>query len=183
MLIPRKPLDEEGNEIDPREELVQRLLEYKRYKSVIEDMRKLEEQRSKMQHRGNTSGELRKIAEKALVDVELQSVTLFKLMRAFERVLRRLEDRNRKPPVHRVYNFSYSIQEQQIYLLSSIKPGQRRSFVDIFGGCKERMHAVITFLALLELLNLQKIHCVEGIGINNFWLEAPKEQSAFGEEE
>jgi len=47
MLIPRKEVDEEGNEIDPREELVQRLLEYKRYKSVLADMRKLEEQRSK----------------------------------------------------------------------------------------------------------------------------------------
>ena len=46
MLIPRKQLDEEGNEIDPREELIQRLLEYKRYKSVLEDMRKLEEARS-----------------------------------------------------------------------------------------------------------------------------------------
>ena len=38
MLIPRKPLDEEGNEIDPRDELVQRLLEYKRYKSVLDEM-------------------------------------------------------------------------------------------------------------------------------------------------
>ena len=35
MLIPRKPIDEEGNEVDPREELVQRLLEYKRYKSCL----------------------------------------------------------------------------------------------------------------------------------------------------
>ena len=47
MLIPRKPIDEEGNEIDPREELVQRLLEYKRYKSVLEEMRQMEEKRTK----------------------------------------------------------------------------------------------------------------------------------------
>ena len=43
MLIPRKPVDEEGNEIDPREELVARLLEYKKYKSVLEEMREMEE--------------------------------------------------------------------------------------------------------------------------------------------
>ncbi|MEZ4897247.1 MAG: segregation/condensation protein A [Saprospiraceae bacterium] len=39
MLIPRKPLNEEGQEIDPRQELVERLLEYKRYKSVLDDLR------------------------------------------------------------------------------------------------------------------------------------------------
>ena len=61
MLLPRKPLDEEGNEIDPREELVQRLLEYKRYKSVLEDLRKLEEDRSFRNLRGNVSRELRKL--------------------------------------------------------------------------------------------------------------------------
>jgi len=46
MLIPRKELDEEGNEIDPREELAQRLLEYKRYKEILEEMRAHEDLRS-----------------------------------------------------------------------------------------------------------------------------------------
>ena len=103
MLIPRKPVDEEGNEIDPREELVQRLLEYKRYKSVLDDMRKLEERRSFMIPRGNTTKEVRKIAEVALVDVELESITLYKLMRSFERVMQRLNDRSQKKTVHKVY--------------------------------------------------------------------------------
>jgi segregation and condensation protein A len=55
MLIPRKELDEAGNEIDPREELIQRLMEYKRYKSVLEEMRQLEEMRSQKNPRGNVS--------------------------------------------------------------------------------------------------------------------------------
>ncbi len=80
MLLPRKELDEEGNEIDPREELVQRLLEYKRYKEVIEDLRSYEERRGKVNPRGNASDELQKIANKALVDVELESITMFKLL-------------------------------------------------------------------------------------------------------
>ncbi|MFT5766171.1 MAG: segregation and condensation protein A, partial [Saprospiraceae bacterium] len=62
MLIPRKPVDEEGNEIDPREELVARLMEYKRYKSILEEMRTLEEDRSFRSPRGNTAKELKKIA-------------------------------------------------------------------------------------------------------------------------
>ena len=43
MLLPRPQLDEEGNEIDPREELIKHLLEYKKYKSVIDSFQKMEE--------------------------------------------------------------------------------------------------------------------------------------------
>jgi segregation and condensation protein A len=174
MLIPRKPLDDEGNEIDPREELVQRLLEYKRYKSVLEEMRTMEEDRSFRNVRGNTSQELRQIATKALVDIELESLNLFKLMKAFERILLRMED-NKKKAVHHVYTYKHSVQGQQIYLLSRVKKGIKTEFKTIFGNCENRVHAVITFLALLELLNMQKIKCILGIGVNNFWLTVPDE--------
>ncbi|MEM1320191.1 MAG: segregation/condensation protein A [Bacteroidota bacterium] len=170
MLIPRKPIDEEGNEIDPREELVQRLLEYKRYKSVLEDMRAMEEKRSVRNERGGVTKELQQIATKALVDIELESLTLFKLLRAFERVLQRQEDKKAKA-IHRVYNYNYSIQGQQVWLLTRVRHGQRADFTTIFGSCKDRIHAIVTFLALLELLNMQKLHCIPGMGVNNFWLE------------
>ena len=174
MLIPRKPVDDEGNEIDPREELVQRLLEYKRFKSVLEEMRGMEDDRALRNKRGNTSKELAKIATKALVDIELESLNLFKLMRAFERILLRLEDNKRKA-VHRVYTYNHTVQGQQIYLLSRVKKGVKTDFKSIFGKCENRVHAVITFLALLELLNMQKIKCILGIGTNNFWLTVPDE--------
>ena len=68
MILPRKPLDEEGNEIDPREELVRRLVEYKRYKATIDEFRDLEESRSQKMPRGNAAKELKKLSQKALVD-------------------------------------------------------------------------------------------------------------------
>ena len=175
MLIPRKEIDEEGNEIDPREELVQRLLEYKRYKSVLEEMRAMELARSEREGRGNTSKELAKIATKALVDIELESVTLFKLLKTFERMVQRYEDRANQKIVHKVYRYSYTIQDQQVYLLSKVKKGKKSSFEEIFGYCKNRVHAIVTFLALLELINLQKIHVTQGLGTNNFWLIEPEE--------
>jgi len=169
MLIPRKPVDEEGNEIDPREELVQRLLEYKRYKSVLDEMRQMEEQRSKQRLRGNVSRELRQIATKALVDAELESLTLFKLLRAFERVVERYEYAH-PDTVHRIYQFSYTIEDQQTEIISRVRDGQRATFTDVFGHCQNRIHAIITFLALLELLNLQMVAITVGLGKNNFWL-------------
>jgi len=172
MLIPRKPVDEEGNEIDPREELVKRLLEYKRYKGILDDMRTLEESRALQHYRGNTSRELRSIATKALVDVELESLTLFKLMKAFQRVMTRLED-GKKKTVHKVYSYNQTIQGQQIYILQKISLAEKTSFPSLFGICKDRMHAIITYLAMLELLNLQKLKCTLGEGMNNFWLSKP----------
>ena len=170
LLIPRKPLDDEGNEIDPREELVQRLIEYKRLKSVLEELKEMENQRALKSNRGNASKELQKIATKALVDSELESLNLFRLLKTFERLLDRYEDRNSKKTVHTIMNYDYTIKGQQEYIFSSIEKKEKTSFVDLFGQLENRIHAIVTFLALLELLNLQKIGIVLGEGTNNFWL-------------
>ena len=169
LLIPRKPVDEEGNEIDPREELVRRLLEYKRYKSILEDMRRLEEDRSFRQPRGNVSRELRKIASVALVDMELESLTLFGLLKTFERLVRRMdEDKNRV--VHTIVKWSYTIAEQREYIFTKLKPGEKTDFESMFLRLDNRIHAIVTFLALLEMLNLQLLSVVQGEGANNFWV-------------
>lgn len=169
LLIPRKPLDEEGNEIDPREELVQRLLEYKRYKSVLEEMREMEEHRADQENRGNASKELKKIATKALVDVELESLTLFKLLKTFERIVQKYED-NQNVTVHQIVRFAYTIIDQRDYIFSKVKKGKKTSFKSLFKNLENRMHAIVTFLALLELLNLQEMELIQGEGANNFWL-------------
>ncbi|MEM9527801.1 MAG: segregation/condensation protein A [Bacteroidota bacterium] len=175
MLIPRKPVDEEGNEIDPREELVARLLEYKRYKSVLEELRQLETERGMRNYRGNVTAELAQIATRALVDVELESVTLFKLLKAYERMLTKLEEANNRPVVHEIAQFNYTVEEQQVRIMDLIGAVQfgkpRPSFLDIFSICKTRIHAIVTFLGLLELLNARSIRLIPGEGVNNFWLE------------
>ncbi len=173
MLIPRKEIDEEGNEIDPRDELVARLLEYKSYKSVLDDMRKLEEARGNREGRGNITKELQKIATKALVDIELESINLFKLLKTFQRVVQRMEE-SKIRAVHKVYRYNHTVQGQQQYLLNTVKVGSRTSFEGIFGSCTTRVEAIITFLAMLELLNTQKIAIVQGLEINNFWLTIPE---------
>lgn len=175
MLIPRKPVDEEGNEIDPREELVSRLLEYKRYKSVLAELRELETARGMRNYRGNITSELAQLATRALVDVELESVTLFKLLKAYERMLSRIDEEGKRPAIHEIAQFSHTIEEQQVRIMDMIGAVQfgkpRPSFTDIFGVCKTRIHAIVTFLGLLELLNARAIRLIAGEGVNNFWLE------------
>ena len=170
MLLPRKQLDDEGNEIDPRRELVDRLLEYKRYKSVLEELRRLEEVRAFMNPRGYASAELRKLAEHALADAEMESVTLYKLLRVFERLLSRFEEDQKTKRVHTVYNYNYTIQEQRAYITGNLKKGKKTAFEQIFLTLENRIHAIVTFLALLELLNEQAVALIQGEGVNNFWL-------------
>lgn len=183
MLLPRKQLDEEGNEIDPRQELVDRLLEYKRYKSVLEDLRRLEEMRAFMNPRGYASAELRKLADHALADAEMESVTLYKLLRVFERLLTRFEDEQKTKRIHTVYNYNYTIQEQRRYLSTQLRTKGKADFEGLFLNLENRIHAIVTFLALLELLNEQEIALVQGEGINNFWLTLPESKPEEAEQQ
>jgi segregation and condensation protein A len=171
MLIPRKELDELGNEIDPREELTQRLLEYKKYKDILDEMRAMEEKRGTKFNRGNISSEMRDIATRALVDVELESLTLYRLLSTFQRLMEDHQIRGAKT-VHRIVKYNYTIEEQQKSILSKVAKKGRVDFKGIFEDLENRIHAIITFLGLLELLNLQRINVTQGEGVNNFWISA-----------
>ncbi len=178
MLLPRKQVDDEGNEIDPRRELVDRLMEYKRYKSVLDDLRRLEEMRSFMNPRGFATEELKKLSAQAMADAELESVTLYKLLRVFERLVTRFEEDQKTIKIHTVYNYNYTIQDQKAFLKHTIQKGINTPFEDLFLGSTNRIHAIVTFLALLELLNAQEIALVQGEGVNNFWLTIEEEELA-----
>ncbi|MGB4958580.1 MAG: segregation/condensation protein A [Saprospiraceae bacterium] len=169
MLIPRKELDESGNEIDPRTELAQKLIEYMRYKSILDEMGTLEENRFFRHTRGNVSTELKSIAEKALVDIELESLSLFKLLQTFESLIKRYEDEKNKPK-HQIVKFDYTIEDQQGYILRQIPKGKKIGFNHLFLALENRLHAIVTFIALLELLNLQTVEIIQGEGANNFWI-------------
>lgn len=174
MLIPRKELDEEGNEIDPRDELTQKLLEYKRYKEILDDLRDMEQTQSTKHDRGNISAELRSIANKALVDSELESFDLYKLLKTYQKVLDRFDNRKREV-VHEIVRYNYSIGQQQTHIISKIRSGRRTTFESLFKNLENRVHAIVTFLALLELLNLQKVRITQGEGFNNFWVDKTDE--------
>jgi segregation and condensation protein A len=175
MLLPRKQIDDEGNEIDPRAELVDRLLEYKRYKDMMEDLRRMEEVRAFMNPRGYAEVEMKQLSEQAIADGGYESVSLYRLLRVFERLVARMDDEKKAKRVHRVYNFNYTIQEQRAYLQGMVKVGEKIDFEQVFLQLENRIHAVVTFLALLELLNAQELTLVQGEGYNNFWLSVPEE--------
>jgi segregation and condensation protein A len=170
MLLPRPQVDEQGNEVDPREELVRHLLEYKKYKSVVESFHKMEETELMKEKRGNLAKELRTLAESTNVEAELQDVDVFKLMTVFEKVLRRFEAEKNKP-VHQVIQYPYTIEGQKEALLNEVKANRRVSFVELVDKySRSRIALIFNFLAILEMLAVGKIGIQVGEGYNNFWI-------------
>lgn len=174
MLLPRPVIDEQGNEIDPREELVKHLLEYKKYKSVIENFQKMEETELQKEKRGNIVKELRTLAESSNVEAELQDVDLYKLLTVFEKVLRRHEAEKNKPR-HQIIQYPYTIEGQKDYVLSKVKSKERVSFSDLIDDFPSRIALIFNFLAILELLALGSLGIQVGEGYNNFWITKGEE--------
>lgn len=173
MLLPRPQIDEQGNEIDPREELVKHLLEYKKYKSVIDTFHKMEEVELMKEKRGNLMKELKVLAESSNVEAELQDVDLFKLMTVFEKVLKRQEEEKNKP-VHQVIQYPYTIEGQREYLLGQVTAKKRVAFSEIVENYKTRIALIFNFLAILDLLAQGLLAIQVGEGYNNFWITNPE---------
>src|SRR3954469_14029084 len=74
LLLPRKELDAEGNEIDPRQELIDKILEYRRFKEAAAKMAEMEATRMLMVKRGNLQKELSHIGEESGEGTEIQAI-------------------------------------------------------------------------------------------------------------
>lgn len=171
MLLPRPQLDEEGNEIDPREELVKHLLEYKKYKSVLEELVKMERDMMLREKRGNVSRELKRLSEAVNVESELQDIDLYKLLKVYQKVLRRFQIESERPS-HQVVQYPYTISHQKDFILDKVLEKKRLSFMQVIDYNHDKIAVIYNFLAILELLQLNQITISIGEGYNNFWIEA-----------
>jgi len=170
MLLPRKELDAQGNEIDPRQELVDKILEYKKFKEAAVQMAEMEAIRLLMVKRGNVQKELAQVGEEASEGTEIQTVTLFKLMKTFEKVMQRVQNRNNKP-VHTVVRYNYTMEGSRTHMMDMVYKEKNVSFEKIFETCTDRIHAIFLFLSMLELVQLKYMAIMVGEGRNNFIIE------------
>ncbi len=147
MLLPRpeRGPDEEEEE-DPRAELVRRLLEYKQYKEVADELRTREEENRHVFYRQFFKADEK--TEKLETPEELlRNVTLYDLLSAFKRAL----DKAPKKTVHLIEQISYTIEEQTEYILSIFSQRSQVTFFEIVERM-EKVGIIVTFLALLELI-------------------------------
>ncbi len=170
LLLPRKEIDAQGNEVDPRQELVEKILEYKRFKEASVKMAEMEAVRMLMVKRGNLQKELIDIGEEAGEGTEIQAITMFKLMKAFEKVMQRVHDRQNKP-VHTVVRYNYTMEGSREFMLGFVQKEKTVTFENVFEKCQDKIHAIFLFLSMLELSQQRFMKLLVGDGRNNFIIE------------
>lgn len=174
MLIPRAEINESGLEIDPREELVQHLLEYKKYKEATKKLAENESDRIARYERGNIESELKSLLEGKEDESEWESLDLYKLMKVFHKVMHRFEIESNAPK-HVVVQYPYSIEGQSNFIKEKLRLDSQIAFTDLVELMPQKIAVVFNFLAILELIQLQTIEIVIGEGFNNFWLRLKDE--------
>lgn len=170
MLLPRPELNEKGEEIDPREELVRNLLEYKKYKSVVEELAQLEGDRLSKEKRGNLARELIELSKAEDVEAEMQHVDLYKLLKVFQKCMAKMANRT-EDTKHTVIQYPYTIEQQKDFVLEKISFKKQVPFTEFIHYKQDKIFVIYTFLAILELLQLSQVTIIIGEGYNNFWVE------------
>src|ERR1700761_3474772 len=120
MLLPRYDTDEQGNEIDQKEELIRKLVEYKKFKVLCEELRPYEDDRFQQEKRGNITYDLENVEKVTIPGEELEDISLYKLMMVYERMVRNYESRA-KQVTHTVTQYPYSIEKQKEAIAQLLK--------------------------------------------------------------
>ena len=174
MLLPGQEVDEAGDPIDPRRELVERLLEYVRYKEASAHLVSLENERAQRFTRSQA------VSERTAWEQEpALSATVFDLVSALKRILAEAPEE----PAHEVAREEYSIEQQRAFLLDRLSADAPLSFATL-AAHRSRAFIVATFLGALELVHLQqaRVHIQEG-NPNDFYLSPGDPESEGPESE
>lgn len=163
MLLP-KEIDEKGEEIDPRADLVQALLEYKRYKEMSEELFFMESTQRKHNYRGNFSED--PVETPPEYEILLKNVSIYDLAKAFKKALEGIK----KPVVHEIVKVNVSIDEQIEHIMSLLEKDGRLHFLTLVHDMQEKIRVIVTFIALLELIKMQKIGIEVSDQFNDFVL-------------
>ncbi len=167
MLLPSPELDEEGEPIDPRAELVERLLEYVRYKEAATSLGEHFERRSELFTRGAASADDQlRLAAKPIVE----SASLFDLVSALRRILTEAPE----DEAHDIEAEAYSIEDQQAYVRAILLRESPASFLAMVMH-RSKSFIITTFLAVLEMARQGALTLAMAGTENDFFLEATED--------
>lgn len=167
MLLPRIEIDEAGNEINPEQDLIARLIAYKQFKSAAEEMKVLENSRMKQERRGNIDYDLSLAAESSSHQDELLSLDLYKLLTVYHKTMQKYELRSEEVK-HTVIQYPYTIEQQKYFIANLLDINKQIDFAVVLKNSENKVHFVYNFLAILEMLQQQLVEITIGSGFNNF---------------
>ena len=150
--VDQQPPDEEAEEDDPRWELIRQLVEYKKFKEAAAALG----QREALQ-----SSVFARMAESTEPPAErpLGEVSIFDLINAFSNVLKRIASKSED--LREIFAENFSVSDKIDLIMKMIGSGVPLKFTELFSGAASRSEIVVTFLALLELVRLKQVRCVQ----------------------
>jgi segregation and condensation protein A len=148
MLVPVQPTEAEEEYVDPREELVQRLLEFQRYKEAAGILHQQAQIRAAQWTRPDTA--LPRLDD---AGEEMLEAGLYDLIAAFKELL----ERRRTLLAHEIEREGPSVEERMAELLMMIREGESLEFLELFAALQTKAEMIVTFLALLELVRLKRV--------------------------
>jgi segregation and condensation protein A len=160
MLLPKYEEEKVEDELefnyeeDPRDELVERLIEYRKYKEAAEDLKSLEEERNLMFSK--PPSDLSELSKDIRVEKVDLNVSIYDMLGAFQKLMRR--KKLQKPLATKIARQEISIEKRMEEILDELKNFKgKKSFFELF-PFPHKEHIVVSFLAILELMKRQEIH-------------------------
>lgn len=171
MMLPRVDADDSDfDENDPRYELVQSLLEYKRFKEIGSELHEMDLTARQCFRRNNFELD---IVEEAVDQEPLRDVTLFDLIAAYRLILNRVK---REEIVHKVSLVKANIEEQSKFIIQKLRESGRLTFWQLCDKVNDRMVLIVTFLAILEMVKDHELVLLADHESTEFSIELPSAQ-------
>jgi segregation and condensation protein A len=142
----------EEDEEDPRWELIRQLVEYKKFKDAAAQLQTMEQRQENV---------YRREAPKPVFEAERDKpdVSIFDLINAVNTILKRVAQREGER--REIFEDKWSVSEKIEMLVNVISSRPRVKFSELFESATSRIEVVVTFLAMLELIRLKQIVCVQ----------------------
>lgn len=147
-----QPPEEEAEEDDPRWDLIRQLVEYKKFKDAAAQLSQREIEQSNLFGRGAETVEV--APERPLGDV-----SVFDLISAFNKVLKRIE--HKSEDLREIFEENYTVSDKIDLILKLTSSGVPLKFSELFADAASRTEIVVTFLALLELIRLKQLKAAQ----------------------
>jgi segregation and condensation protein A len=176
MLLPKHEEEFAEDEIefeeDPRDELVERLMEYKKYKGAANELKRREEDRGQIYTKPPTDlSEFSEAGEEARPEI---NVSLYDMLGAFHKLLRR--KKLQKPLQTKITRQEISIDKRMDDILIMLKKDKKkRKFTELFTA-SNREDLVVSFLAVLELMKRKQIAVSQNSNFEDIFVEATEEE-------
>ena len=163
MLLP-KEIDEEGEEVDPRADLVKALLEYKRYKETSEEFSFLEANQRKVYFRNLFKYDEKQSPQE--LESLLKNITLYDLIKEFHKAL----EEKPQEPVHQVKKWNVTIDQQIEFIEKKVSEKKQLLFFELMRELNDKIKIIVTFIAMLEMIKMGRLGLRESHSFNDFEL-------------